>query len=361
MHILFIHVDNRALIYLIFNPENNQYDKNGISITCVLNVTFVSFKITAMKLESPVPVTWVAEFIQAKLIGNHDLMATGLNEIHKVRKGDISFVDLAKYYEKCLHSEASIILIDKEENCPDGKALLVTPDPFSAYVKLVKHFSPFTPAVKMISDTAVIGKGTVIQPGVFIGNHVTVGTGCLIHPNVTIYDHSVIGNNVIIHAGAVLGADGFYFKKRPEREVYYDKLESCGRVVIEDDVEIGAGCTVDKGVSGDTIIGKGSKLDNMVHIGHGAVIGKNCLFAAQVGIGGKTIVEDGVTLWGQVGVSKDLVIGKDAVVLAQTGVPSSLKSGKVYFGYPAEEAGVKRRELVWIKRIPEIWEKVKNL
>jgi UDP-3-O-[3-hydroxymyristoyl] glucosamine N-acyltransferase len=314
-----------------------------------------------MQLESPVPVSWIAEFIQAKLIGNRSRQATGINEIHKVKEGDVSFVDSEKYYEKCLHSQASIIIIDKETEFPEGKTLLVTADPFSAYVKLVKHFRPFEASRKMISDTAVVGEGTVIEPNVFIGPHVRIGSDCIIHPNVTIYDHAVIGDRVIIHAGVVIGADAFYFKKRADREVVYDKLESCGRVVIEDDVEIGAGTTVDRGVSGDTVIGKGTKLDNLVHIGHGAVIGSNCLFAAQVGVGGKAIIEDGVTLWGQVGVSKDLVIGRGATVLAQSGVPSSLKPGKVYFGYPAEEAGLKRREFVWIKRIPEIWEKVKNL
>lgn len=314
-----------------------------------------------MKLNAPVPVDWIAGFIDAKLLGNATQNATGINEIHKVQPGDISFVDNEKYYARCLNSPATIIIIDKEVSFPEGKTLMIATDPFTAYVKLVDHFSPFVPAEKMISDSAVIGKNTVIQPNVFIGNDVQIGADCIIHPNVTIYDHAVIGDRVIIHAGAVIGADGFYFKKRGNREVMYDKLLSCGRVVIEDDTEIGAGTTIDKGVSGDTIIGKGTKLDNQVHIGHGAVIGRNCLFAAQVGIGGKAIIEDNVTLWGQVGVSKDLTIGKNTVVLAQSGVPGSLKSDQVYFGYPAEEAGAKRRELVWIKRIPQIWEKVKNL
>lgn len=314
-----------------------------------------------MRFNTPVPVQWVADFTGSLLIGDAAQLCTGINEIHKVTKGDISFVDAEKYYDKCLKSAATIIIINQEVPCPEGKTLLVNPDPFSAYVKLVKHFRPFEPATGMIADTAAIGKGTHIQPGVFIGNHVQIGENCLIHPNVTIYDHTIIGNNVIIHAGTVLGADAFYFKRRKELEVQYDKLESCGRVIIEDDVEIGAGCTIDKGVSGDTIIGRGTKLDNHIHIGHGAVIGSNCLFAAQVGIGGKAIIEDEVILWGQVGVSKDLVIGKAAIVLAQSGVPSSLEGGKVYFGYPAEDARMKRRELGWIKRIPEMWEKLTRL
>ncbi|UYQ92742.1 UDP-3-O-(3-hydroxymyristoyl)glucosamine N-acyltransferase [Chitinophaga horti] len=311
-----------------------------------------------MKFESPIAVTEIAALIGAELVGNSSLQATGINEIHKVTEGDISFVDFEKYYSASLNSAATIIIINKKIDCPDGKALLVTNDPFSAYVSLVKRFRPFVAAHTPISDTAVIGEGTVLQPNVFVGHHVRIGKNCLIHPNVTIYDHTVIGDNVIIQAGTVIGADAFYFKKRADREVMYDKLESCGRVIIESDVEIGAGCTIDKGVSGDTIIGRGTKLDNMIHIGHGAVIGKNCLFAAQVGIGGKAIIEDNVILWGQVGVSKDLTIGKNAVVLAQSGVPSSLEGGKVYFGYPAEDAKTKKRELAWIKRIPEIWERI---
>jgi len=313
-----------------------------------------------MKFEKPVPVAWIAGFTGAMLIGDKDQQATGINEIHKVTAGDISFVDYEKYYNACLTSAATVIIINKEVPCPAGKTLLVIADPFNAYVKIVKHFRPFEPATKMVSDSAVIGEGTIIQPGAFVGNHVSIGDNCLIHPNVTIYDYCVIGNNVTIHAGCVLGADAFYFKRRRDREVQYDKLVSCGRVVIEDDVEIGAGTTIDKGVSGDTIIGRGTKLDNHIHIGHGAVIGNNCLFAAQVGIGGKTIIEDEVILWGQVGVSKDLTIGKGAIVLAQSGVPGSLEGGKTYFGSPAGEAKTKMRELSWIKRIPEIWDRIKT-
>lgn len=312
-----------------------------------------------MKFEMPVSVQWLADFTGAKLIGNETQEATGINEIHKVTHGDISFVDFEKYYGACLNSAATVIIINKEVECPEGKTLLVIADPFSAYVKIVNRFRPFEPASKMISDSAIIGEGTIIQPGVFVGNHVKIGTNCLIHPNVTIYDHSVIGDNVIIHSGCVLGADAFYFKRRKDREVQYDKLVSCGRVIIENDVEIGAGTTIDKGVSGDTIIGQGTKLDNHIHIGHGAVIGRNCLFAAQVGIGGKAIIEDGVILWGQVGVSKDLTIGAGAIVLAQSGVPASLEAGKTYFGTPVGEAKPKMRELAWVKRIPEMWDMLK--
>lgn len=310
-----------------------------------------------MKLSEPVAVTWLADFISAKMAGNATQAATGLNEIHKVQPGDISFVDHPKYYDKCLNSAATIIIINKEvTDFPENKTLLVCNDPFAAYVKLVKHFRPFTPASHMISETALIGEGTHLQPGVFVGNRARIGEACLIHPGVVIYDDCIIGDHVIIQANTVIGSDAFYFKRRMERDVQYDKLESCGRVLIEDHVEIGSGCTIDRGVSGDTIIGQGTKIDNSVHVGHGVVIGKNCLIAAQVGIAGKTHLEDEVILWGQVGVNKDLTIGKGAVVYAQSGVPSSLEGGKTYFGTPTGEAREKMKELTYIKRLPEIWD-----
>ncbi|HEY2725768.1 MAG TPA: DapH/DapD/GlmU-related protein, partial [Parafilimonas sp.] len=139
------------------------------------------------------------------------------------------------------------------------------------------------------------------------------------------------------------------------------KMQSCGNVIIEDNVEIGANCTIDRGVTASTRIGKGTKIDNMVHVGHDTNIGRNCLFAAQVGIAGATTIEDGVTLWGQVGVSKTLTIGENATVYAQSGVPYSLESNKTYFGSPAINANEKKKELIWLKRIPEMWEKLKKL
>jgi UDP-3-O-[3-hydroxymyristoyl] glucosamine N-acyltransferase len=192
---------------------------------------------------------------------------------------------------------------------------------------------------------------------VFIGHNVVIGENCLIHPNVTIYDDTIIGNNVTIHAGSVLGASAFYYKKRPEG---YDQLISGGRVVIKDRVDIGALCTIDRGVSGDTTIGEGSKLDNQIQIGHDTVIGKNCLIASQTGIAGCVVIEDHVTIWGQVGSTSGITIGESAVILAQSGISKSLEGHKTYFGYPAEESRKKLKELAAIKRIPEILQRLKN-
>ena len=314
-----------------------------------------------MKFPAPVSVKWLASLISAEVLGNENAEARGINEIHSVEEGDIVFVDHPKYYDKCLGSAATIIIINKKTDVPEGKTLLVTEEPFEAYSKIVNHFNPFVPSKKLISDTAVIGIDTVIMPNVFIGNNVSVGNNCIIHPQVSIYDNSIIGNNVVIHSGAVIGSDAFYLNSKKNREVWFKKMPGGGRVVIEDDVEIGANCTIDRGVSADTKIGKGSKLDNLVHLGHEVIVGKNCIIAAQVGIAGGTKLGDGVTLWGQVGVNKTIEIGDNAVVMGQAGITRSIEGNKTYWGTPIEEFYSKRKELVLIKRLPEIWDKIKNL
>jgi UDP-3-O-[3-hydroxymyristoyl] glucosamine N-acyltransferase len=311
-----------------------------------------------MRFEKPVPLQQIAELIGAELIGNTGAAATGINEIHKVEQGDLAFVDHPKYYDACLQSAASFIIINKKVDFPKGKALLILEEPFEAYLKIVDHFRPFRPSMKMISDTSVIGQGTVVMPNAYIGNHVTIGSNCIIYPNVTILDQVVIDDNVIIQAGTVIGSDAFYYNKKTNRDVHYKKMKSCGRVLIGNDVEIGAGCMIDRGVTADTIIGAGTKIDNLVHIGHDTVVGKNCLFAAQVGIAGAVTIEDNVILWGQVGVSKTLTIGEGAIVYAQSGVKDSIEGRKVYFGSPVEDAREKMKEFVWVKRIPQLWEKV---
>jgi UDP-3-O-[3-hydroxymyristoyl] glucosamine N-acyltransferase len=296
--------------------------------------------------------------IGAEIIGEREGAATGINEIHKVEEGDLVFVDHPKYYQKCIQSAATFIIINQRTEFPPHKALLLVDDPFEAYLKIVQHFRPFQPLNKNLSETAIVGEDTIIMPGVVLGNHVTVGKQSVIYPNVVIMDHCTIGDNVIIQAGSIIGSDAFYYNKKTNRNVHYKKMTSCGRVLIENDVEVGANCTIDRGVSGDTVIGAGTKLDNMVHIGHDTMVGKNCLFAAQVAIAGATTIEDGVILWGQVGVNKTLTIGKGAEVYAQSGVGSTLEAGKKYFGSPVEDAMSKKKELVWVKRIPLLWEKV---
>ncbi|WP_300025401.1 UDP-3-O-(3-hydroxymyristoyl)glucosamine N-acyltransferase [uncultured Maribacter sp.] len=308
-----------------------------------------------MKFPTTFSLKQIAEIISSEYVGHDDFPVLGMNEIHVVEPGDIVFVDHPKYYDKALESKATIILINKQVDCPEGKALLISDDPFRDFNKLTTFFQPFVPSSQSIAVTAKIGKDTVIQPNTFIGNNVVIGENCIIHSNVTIYDNCLIGNNVTIHAGSVLGADAFYYKKRPEG---FDKLISGGRVVLKDNVDIGALCTIDRGVTGDTTIGYGTKLDNQVHVGHDTIIGQKCLIASQTGIAGCVIIEDEVTLWGQVGTNSGITIGAKAVIMGQTGVTKSVKGGKSYFGTPIEESREKLKQLAHIKKIPEIIKKM---
>lgn len=312
-----------------------------------------------MKLPAPVSVQWLSSFTNAEIIGNDQVFITGINEIHQVEIGDIVFVDHPKYYATCLNSAATCILINsKDVEVPEGKTLLFCDAPFDAYAKLVNHFKPFKISTESISSDLKIGANSVVMPNVFIGANVQIGNHCIIHPGVTILADTIIGDHVVIQANTVIGSDAFYYNTKKNRPSWYVKMPSCGRVIIEDKAEIGAGCTIDRGVSGDTIIGMGSKLDNMVHIGHDTQLEANCLIAAQVGVAGGVKIKAGVTLWGQVGVSKTLTIGENAVVLGQSGVTNTLEGNKVYMGFPAEDARNKRREFVWIKRIPALWKKM---
>ena len=301
-----------------------------------------------MKFKTVKTLKEIATLIDAKFVGDQDFIISGINEIHVVEPGDIVFVDHPKYYDKALESAATTILINKEVKCPEGKSLLISDDPFRDFNKITMHYNPFISSKQSIAASATIGEETIVQPNVFIGNNVIIGKNCLIHPNVSIYDNSVIGDNVVIHANTVLGADAFYYKKRPEG---FDQLISGGRVVIKDNVHIGASCTIDKGVTGDTTIGEGTKIDNQVHVGHDTRIGEKCLIASKTGIAGCVIIEDEVTLWGQVGTNSGITIGKGAVILGQTGVTKSVSGGKTYFGTPISESREKLKELAHLKRL----------
>jgi UDP-3-O-[3-hydroxymyristoyl] glucosamine N-acyltransferase len=301
-----------------------------------------------MKFSKKQTLKEIATIINCNYIGDANFEVLGMNEIHVVAAGDIVFVDHPKYYDKALQSAATIILINKEVDCPEGKALLLSDDPFRDFNKLTLHFNPFVAASASIAATATIGKNTIIQPNVFVGNHVSIGNNCVIHPNVSIYDNTIIGNNVTIHSGTVLGADAFYYKKRADG---FDKLISGGRVVIHDDVDVGALCTIDKGVTGDTTIGKGTKIDNQVQIGHDTVVGNKCLIASQTGIAGCSIIEDEVTLWGQVGIVSGVTVGTKSVILGQSGVSKNIEGGKTYLGSPVEESREKFKQMAVIKRL----------
>lgn len=314
-----------------------------------------------MKFKNPISVEkLLSKFhIQAVVKGNPETQITGINELHSIVEGDLSFVDNSKYYDRMLKSSAAVILIDKEIDCPTDKVLLITEDPLKAYLKVVAHYTSFNPQSEPIHPSAKIGEGTVVQPCTFIGENVVIGKNCIIHSNVSIYADTVIGDNVIIHSGSVIGADACYFQRRPEGWL---KIESCGRVIIGNNVEIACNVCIDRGVSGDTIIGDGCKFDNLVQIGHDTIIGKNCLLCSQCAIAGCSKLEDDVVIWAKSVVNKDITIAKGTTLLALSALDKSVtEPNQTLFGAPAIEARKKWREMVIAKQIPDLVEEFKKL
>ncbi len=301
-----------------------------------------------MKLPFSHTLKSIADLIDCKFIGNPDFSVIGINEIHQVEAGDLVFVDNEKYYDKALNSAATTILIDKEVDCPEGKALIISENPFRDFNKLTEHFSP----VELWSNqNQEIDESAMIFPNVTLGNNVKIGKNSIIYSGVVLYSNTTIGENVIIHANTVIGGDAFYFQTKNGS---HNKLHSCGSVVIENEVEIGASCSIDKGVSGVTRIGEGTKIDGQVHVGHDTVIGKYCRFAAQVGIAGCVTIEDNVTLWGQVGIPANLTLKKGSTALGQAGILKNMEEGKTYLGSPAKEAREEFKEMALIRKLPEI-------
>ena len=299
----------------------------------------------------------IAKLLNCEFVGDANHSITGINEIHLVEHGDIVFVDHPKYYEKALNSKATTIIINQQVDCPKGKGLIFSEDPFRDFNFLINFFSPFDFNKNLVSDRVEIGRNCEIHSTVTIGNNVKIGDNCLLFPNVVIYDNCIIGNNVIIQANSVIGGHAFYYKNRGDHR---ERLNSGGKVIIHDHVEIGVCTTIDKGVTGATTIGKHTKIDNHVQVGHDTLIGEMCIIASQVGIAGCSVIGNNVTLWGQVGIPSDIHIGDNVVVMAQSGITKSLEAGKSYFGSPAEESRKKFKELAYIRQIPDIIEQLKK-
>jgi UDP-3-O-[3-hydroxymyristoyl] glucosamine N-acyltransferase len=299
-----------------------------------------------MTFQQPQNLKYIADLIGASFVGGEDFKVFGTNEIHRVQPGEIVFVNHPKYYDKALQSPATIILIDKVVDCPEGKALLISEDPFADFNKINIHFTNLYNFKQNLHDTA-IGENTFIHPSAVIGNGVEIGKNCHICPNVVIADRTIIGDNVIIQSNTVIGGDAFYYRKLHGN---YDRLISVGNVIIENNAEIGNGCTIDRGVTASTIIGEGSVLDNQIQIGHDTILGKKVLIASLTGIAGCCVIEDEVIIWGQVGMASGVRVEKGTVILGQTGVNKSLKKG-TYFGPIAQEFKEYLRNEVKVKNL----------
>jgi UDP-3-O-[3-hydroxymyristoyl] glucosamine N-acyltransferase len=308
-----------------------------------------------MKLNRPHTLREIANLIGCSFVGSENHMVTGINEIHMVEDGDLVFVDHPKYYQKALNSAATTIIIDQEVECPQGKGLIISKTPFDDFNRLTRHFRPYKLPIDEISEQTQIDPSAIIYPNVYIGHNVKIGRDVTIYSGASIMDNCIIDDNAVIGPNTVIGHYAFYYKRKPSG---YDRMHTCGGVHIHKDVEIGALCTIDSGVTGMTTIGEGTKIDNQVHVGHDTVIGKHCLMAANVGLAGCVRIEDKVILWGQVGCASDVTIGEGAIVLAQSGISKSLEGGKTYFGSPCSEFRSKFREMAAIKRLPDILDKL---
>ncbi|MCP9237064.1 LpxD N-terminal domain-containing protein [Lewinella sp. JB7] len=302
-----------------------------------------------MRLPTATTAAEMAQRTGARLLGDGTLRITGLNEIHHVEPGDLCFVDHPRYYAPTLASAASVILIDREADCPPGKALLIHPQPFDVYNRLVQEARPREQWDHQ-EQAYTVGAGTIVAPGVVIGRGVTIGKDCYLGPNCVIGDGCTLGDRVTVGAGAVIGEEAFYFKRTPDGLIPW---RSGGSVLLDDDVMVGPCCTIARGVSSTTVIGRGSKLDAQVQIGHDCKIGAHVQMAAQVGVAGNCTIDDWSILQGQAGVAQNVHLGERTVIMAQSGVGQDTEPGKSWFGSPVQEARKAFRDLIELRKLGE--------
>jgi len=324
----------------------------------------------------------LATRLDCRLEGDGELDVTRVAGIQDAQPGDLTFLANPKY-EKLLATTRATAVILKEEAPAAPCAMLRARDPYLAFARAVSLFAPVSrpaPGVHAlaaiaadaslgadvsvgpfvaIGEGARIGERTVIYPNVTIGAGATVGSDCTIHSNAAIRERCTIGDRVILQNGVVVGGDGYGFVRRGDGT--HEKIPQVAVVVIEDDVELGANTTVDRPAVGETRIKAGTKIDNLVQIGHGVTVGRNVLMAAQVGIAGSTDVEDDVVFGGQVGVGGHLTIGRGAIAVGQSGVTNSLDPGAFVAGYPAIDSRDWRKASVLFRRLPEMKRRIEQL
>jgi len=323
----------------------------------------------------------IAEILEAEVKGGYEIDITGIAEIDKAEETHITFIANPKYKRFLKDTKAGAI-ISSENIEIEGKTVLKVKNVYWAIAKLIDIFYPEEmpePKISEFSDIskdAEIGRDVyidsfvkiekgacikdrvIIYSNTYIGRNSSVGEGSIIYPNVTIRENVVIGRNVIIHSGAVIGGDGFGYYRVDN---VHKKIPQRGRVVIEDDVEIGSNTTIDRGTFSDTVIGYGTKIDNLVQIAHNVKIGRCCIIVAQVGIAGSTKIGDYVTIAGQAGIAGHLNIGDKVIIGAQAGVISDIENGEIVSGYPAREHTLANKSYALLYRLPEFFKEFKIL
>ena len=328
-------------------------------------------------------ISQIAETVNGIINGNPDLSILGVCDLKNSSADHLSYIGSDKYKEFFHQSKASAMLVSKDFSVDrNEKTLIHVENPAISFIEVVHLFHPQEPPSEQIHSSAIIsptakigknvhiaahvvleenvciGDGVRICAGAFIGENTTINNGTVIHPNVSIYHDVIIGKQCIIDSGSVIGADGFGLVKDKNR---YHKIPHIGRVILKDSVWIGPNCCIDRGTLSDTVIGEGSKLDNLIHIAHNVQIGKNCAIAGQVGIAGSSILEDNVSLAGQVGIIGHLVIGEGSIVAAKSAVFQSLEPGSFVSGVPARNHKVRLRQDVIINQLPDILNRIRKL
>jgi len=324
----------------------------------------------------------LAEYVNGRVCGDPNVKIRSASTLGRADEGDISFLTNRKYEKQLRTTKASAVIVGKETPTT-SVSLLIAEDPYYAFMQIMvllhghrKHkkigISPqasISDSAKIgadchihdfaiISDNAKIRDGCVIYPGVYIGQNVQIGNDSIIYPNVTIYDGCTIGNRVIINSNTAIGEDGFGYATH---KGIHHKIPQTGTVIIEDDVEIGACCGIERGTLSDTIIGQGSKLGDMVTIGHGTKVGSHCLLVAQVGIAGSTTLGHHCVVGGQVGIVGHISVGNNVTIAAQAGVINSIPDNKVVLGAPAIEANQGRRAYSMIQYLPDMRQNIRDL
>ena len=321
------------------------------------------------------------------LVGTPGTIITGFASLTEAVAGDLSFFSDTRYRQKLQETRASAVLVPPQFDCqdlPPTLACLETPDPSQAFETVVDRFgwqpAPFVPGIHpsavlgegvsanpdtlSIGANAVIGAGASLAdgvevgPGCYVGRGVTLGRGTRLHPNVTVNDGCIIGENVILHPGVVIGADGFGYEFKNGR---HRKIRQAGIVQIDNDVEIGAGTTVDRARFGRTWIGEGTKIDNLVQIAHNVIIGKHCIIVAGTGIAGSAEIGDYVVIAAQSGIAGHVKVGSQSTLGGRSGVTKNVPAGSSYLGFPAAPAREERRRIASQRRIPELIERVRSL
>ncbi|HVT87902.1 MAG TPA: UDP-3-O-(3-hydroxymyristoyl)glucosamine N-acyltransferase [Tepidisphaeraceae bacterium] len=307
----------------------------------------------------------LARQIDAEVVGDGSLEVNTVSTLDDAQPGQISFLANAKYQKQLEATKASAVIVAKSISSNNRLTLLKTSDPYFAFRQAVvllhgyrQHPHEGVHPKAHVEETATIGKGTVIYPGAYIGPRVWIGQDCIIYPNVVIYDDTFIGDRVIIHGGTAIGQDGFGFSTH---KGVHHKIPQIGNVVVEDDVEIGSNCTIERAALGSTLIGTGTKIDNLVVIGHGAKVGPHCLLVAQTGIAGSVTIGHHVTMGGQVGIAGHLKVGDNVTIAAKAGVMSDVPDQTVMMGIPAMAASQARRVYLLFTQLPEMAERLKQL